>query len=804
MRNFLICIFLCCSILLISQNKYEIKGKVIDFHDGTPLNDAEISLQFFGKELKTLTDNNGNFLLLSVPKGNYKLVVNHHDCETLLVTVEVPIKKELIIRLEHHQEHLSEVQVIASKDLNKTSIQKKIEVEKIEQHQSENLTKALQEINGVQAINTGNSISKPVVDGVHSSRLPIINQGVRQQDADWGIEHAPMINLNAVEKLSVLKGASVLQYATDAIGGIVVVEKYKSDKKDTLISSVQTNFQTNNRAFGISAQTHKAFNNSLNVLFDVAYQKSGDFSTPNYVLSNTGTQQKATSILIAKKNYKSGFEAYYSFVENQLGILRASHIGNLSDLIQAIEQKKPWYVDDFTYDINNPKQHIFHHLGKISAFFRFAELGKLDIQYAYQNNRRQEFDVRRVGRNDVPAVDLLLHSHQFTSDFTFDSKEFRKIKTGIFASYFDNSTALDTGTRPIVPNYQSYNLGLYGFISHKLSSNSFIEASSRVDYTSINAQKFYNLNFWNSRNYNKDFGNEVVNVDVDRSRIEVHPTKKFLNFSNVLGISFQKNKHQKTTFNVSYLMRNPNVNELFSEGLHHSAAQIERGDLRLKPEKSLKLNTEIQKKWKNFNDFQTNFEVYFNYISDFIYGKPSDFETTIRGSFPIIEYQQVDAILSGISTDVSYNFQQDFTISNKFSYQIGENQTEKIPLFIVSPWQTTTSLQWKPNFIKDFYLKIQHQFVSEQNRFPNYNQEITYFQNNQQITKNVDISSPPNSYHLINVEINKKIQWKNQKLSAGIFIENALNTSYRNYINRLRFFEDEVGRNIKFQIKYQF
>jgi iron complex outermembrane receptor protein len=295
-----------------------------------------------------------------------------------------------------------------------------------------------------------------------------------------------------------------------------------------------------------------------------------------------------------------------------------------------------------------------------------------------------------------------------------------------------------------------------------------------------------------------------LSVDVDRSRIKVHPTKKFLNFSNVIGVSVQKNESQKTTFNLAYVMRNPNVNELFSEGLHHSSAQIERGDLRLKSEKSLKLNLDFQKIWKNSNNFQTNFEVFFNYINDFIYGEPTDFETTIRGSFPVMEYKQVDALLCGIASDISWDFHQNFTLFNKFSYQIGQNQTQNIPLFIVAPWQTTTSLQWKPKFTKDFYAELQHQFVAQQNRFPNYNQEISYFQGNQQITKIVDISSSPNNYHLFNAEFGKKIQWKHQKLTLGLFIENALNTSYRNYLNRLRFFADEAGRNFKFQIKYQF
>ena len=39
-------------------------------------------------------------------------------------------------------------------------------------------------------------------------------------------------------------------------------------------------------------------------------------------------------------------------------------------------------------------------------------------------------------------------------------------------------------------------------------------------------------------------------------------------------------------FNYGLSNRAPNVSELFSDGLHHSAARIELGDLRLKKESS--------------------------------------------------------------------------------------------------------------------------------------------------------------------------------------------------------------------------
>ena len=50
-----------------------------------------------------------------------------------------------------------------------------------------------------------------------------------------------------------------------------------------------------------------------------------------------------------------------------------------------------------------------------------------------------------------------------------------------------------------------------------------------------------------------------------------------------------------TTINLSYSTRSPNASELFSDGLHHSLATIELGDLRMKQEKGLKLLLSLEK-----------------------------------------------------------------------------------------------------------------------------------------------------------------------------------------------------------------
>ena len=49
----------------------------------------------------------------------------------------------------------------------------------------------------------------------------------RMEDQEWGAEHAPNIDVNAINRLTLIKGAGALQYSGDAMGGVVVVESAK-------------------------------------------------------------------------------------------------------------------------------------------------------------------------------------------------------------------------------------------------------------------------------------------------------------------------------------------------------------------------------------------------------------------------------------------------------------------------------------------------------------------------------------------------------------------------------------------------
>ena len=185
-------------------------------------------------------------------------------------------------------------------------------------------------------------------------------------------------------------------------------------------------------------------------------EKSGDLKSPDYYLTNTGLNSKGITLRAGKKSFESGFEAYYSYLNSEIGILRASHIGNINDLINAINSNQPLVAEDFSYDINNPKQDVTHQIFKANYYKRFKNFGKIDIQYDYQENQRFEYDIRVGDDRDKPALDLNLTTHTLTSNILLDAKNNFEHNAGVLFRFQDNFANPDTGVKRLIPDYEKY------------------------------------------------------------------------------------------------------------------------------------------------------------------------------------------------------------------------------------------------------------------------------------------------------------------------------------------------------------
>ena len=122
-------------------------------------------------------------------------------------------------------------EIIVSTNSNRkesiTSIEDVIDRQKIFDFKSKNFGEVLEQLSGVSSYKMGNSIVKPVINGLHSNRVEIINNGVRMEDQQWGVEHAPNIDINSLDKITLIKGAGDLQYTGRDLGEIILRKSEK-------------------------------------------------------------------------------------------------------------------------------------------------------------------------------------------------------------------------------------------------------------------------------------------------------------------------------------------------------------------------------------------------------------------------------------------------------------------------------------------------------------------------------------------------------------------------------------------------
>ena len=775
----------------------EFKGLVKDFHDGTPIFGATIQIE--NSKQYSVTDEKGSFVLKNLCKKEYWLVVSHVSCNTRKIKIDVRKESFKEIRLEHHIEELNEVAVKSEVGKKTQTAQETlIKSDVLERYSSQSLGDVLKEIPGVSSINTGNTIVKPMINGMHSSRLIIMNSGVRLQDQEWGIEHAPSVDINSASQISVIKGSGALAYGGDAIGGVIVMNPARVILKDTLYGKTIIGGQTNGRGYNISSTLSRNYNSGWFTQFQGAYKRNGDFRAPDYNLTNTGLDSKSISFRFGKNKFESGFEIYYSFLDNEIGILGSSHIGSAFDLQQAINSGQPFLVEDFSYQIDVPKQDIKHHLFKASYFKRYQDFGKVKLQYDYQNNQRLEFDVRIGDRRNIPAVDLTLQTHSFLADVNLDTNLDRKVNFGILARYQDNFADPDTGVRRLIPDYDKYDFGGYITSEWRVNDDLIVDAGIRYDFNRIDAKKFYRISRWLERGYDVDFADIVI--EEFATQLLANPIFNYHNISASTGVKYNLSDQSYIVGNYALASRPPNPSELFSDGLHHSAARFELGDIRFDQEVSNRVSASYA---YNSASFSLLSEVFYNRIRDYIYLRPSDFIVTTRGPFPIWSYEQTNAEFFGFDLTMTYNINNALRLQNKTSYVKGNDTRTNLPLIDIPPFGTTNQITYNNKKWHNYSASLKSEWVFEQNRFPDFNFEVE-----DQITQEmilIDVSTPPSAYHLLHFYNQATFDLgRKTNLNVALGVNNLLNTSYRNYLNRLRFFADDLGRNVTLQLQLNY
>ena len=142
-------------------------------------------------------------------------------------------------------------------------------------------------------------------------------------------------------------------------------------------------------------------------------------------------------------------------------------------------------------------------------------------------------------------------------------------------------------------------------------------------------------------------------------------------------------------------------------------------------------------------------------------------------------------------------------MNDKSSYIKGRDLSQNQALIDMPSVKTVNILGYSNKKWLDFNSEIQSELVLKQNDFPNNNFEAFIPTTGEMVL--VDISSTPPTYHLLHFQSDITLNLSTiTKLNIGLNITNIFNTPYREYLNRLRYFSDDLGRNIMLQLKLNY
>ncbi|MDE0003307.1 MAG: TonB-dependent receptor, partial [Rhodospirillaceae bacterium] len=637
----------------------------------------------------------------------------------------------------------------------------------LEERRGQTVGETLESLPGVSTLTTGPAVSKPVLRGVHSARVLVLNAGITQEGQQWGGDHAPEIDPFSPARIEVLKGAAGVQYGAGAIGGVIRIEPPELPTRPGMGGRINTNLFSNNRQGAGSLLLQGALRRLGGLMWRVqgSLRRAGDAHAPVHVIRNSGFDERDYSVALGYTTDRVDTEAYFSHFGTWIGIFKGAHIGNTTDLRRTIERGDPTIVGSFTYEIDNPRQRVDHDLLSVRSLVRFEGKGNLELRYGQQYNRREEWDSHaRSGGVARPGFSQGLQTH--SGDAIFQHRNFGNWygKVGVSGMRQENKR-FSTGF--LIPDFLAYSAGVFALESWTKGKTT-VETGLRYDYRWM---EIYS-----------NTGRRATEI-VDGGIFT------YSNMTGVLGLIYALTPDMAVAANVGRAWRPPGVNELYSHGVHHGTAQFEIGDKELGTESSL--NTDLTLRYQGDRG-RGELGLFRSSYRNFISLLPADdLVLTIRGAFPKFTHVQNDAVIQGFDGYLEYELTPHIDTHLSASFVRGRNTEERQPLYQMPSTRFIAGLSFHlptGGRLLDAGIGFEGRFVLRQDNFP----------------EGIDYADPPDGYELFDLDLHAEVAVADQPVRVQFGIRNLFNQRYRDYLSRFRYFIDNPGRNVTFGMSIPF
>lgn len=758
---------------------HTLKGFVIDGESNQKFVGVSILV---GNGQSATTNENGYFEINNLCHTKVIIYYKFIGYKTLKKVYE--IENNMIENITLHSDTCAlETIQITSQTINQTASQPEsiLNGKQLAQNSGLGLAETLKDVPGMAMLQSGPNIAKPMLHGMQGNRIVLINNGVRLESQQWGNDHAPEIDPFLSNKITVIKGAGGIRYGAESMAGTIIMAPRDLHYSSKLSAEINMIGSSNNRMGAVSAivEGSPKFAPFLCLRLQTTLRKSGNVKAPNYYIPNTGFEEFNFSATLGFKKDKTEIELFYSQFNSEIAILKSAHIHSLSDMFAALKSNKPLVDDGFSFQIARPRQSVSHQTLLAKLYYSFS-FGKLAISSNFQTNTRLEYD-RAVprGKNEIDPQ-LFFNLTTYTNEICFEHKPFSKFSGSSGINFIHQGNAWDF--RYLIPNFISNQIGIFAIEKYSLGRTE-LEFGVRYDAKDFTAKR-------------------------NRSGQFLDQNFQFNNLSATAGINYYISNKWQLKFNIGNSFRAPAANELFIQGFHNATGFFEKGNVNLQPERGIKAIAQIKFATENT---KATIEPYFSSIKKYIYYLPdiqNPVSTSFRGPSFVVNYTQNDANIYGADAQIVQNLTPTLWLDTRASVIAGYNMQKNDFLPYMPPAKVHFQLNFSPRNGK-INQKIKPDFsiaaivVAKQNWTPTYIDTsiiLTNYKEPLQIT-NGDFAPTPSAYYLLQASAGAEIKIRNKSFFVSLTCQNITNNTYRDYMNRFRYFADEMGRNFTLRIK---
>lgn len=643
------------------------------------------------------------------------------------------------------------------------------------------LMQAMANIPGVQAMDIGAGVSKPMIRGMGFNRIAVLENGVKQEGQQWGADHGLELDAFNVDAVNVLKGPASLLYGSDAMGGVIDITPAAAPAE--------------NQLFGDATLLGKSVNGTIGGSLLLGIKKNEWFAKVRYSEQHYGDYRVPadTVIYLTQKMplYGRKMKNTAGLERNVSAYMQYHRAGYKSDYaVSNVFQKNGFFPgahgvpdisrlqdDGDSRNIELPFSKV-NHL-KFTTHQQYAwENMLLSGDFGYQNNRREEWSAfhTHYGAQPLPEKDpdkeLAFSLNTFSSSVKlrlFGSSSWEHT-AGWDVQYQQNSIS---GYSFLLPEYNRFTTGLLWLTTYRPNNAFSVSGGVRYDYGDVAISAHddpYLAAYLEEQGYDKE---QIASYRWNSRQVD----RRFGDYSLSLGVVWNPAPEHLVKVNVGRSFRLPGANELAANGVHHGTFRHEQGDASLASEQGWQLDASYL-----YERGGLSFSVspYASWFSNYIFLRPTGEWSVLPHAGQIYRYTGAEALFAGLEASFSINFLRRLNYRFSGEYVYTYNGDEHIPLSFSPPASMRNALTWQKNRLSVY---AEWQAIASQNR----------------VDRNEDRTPGAHLFHLGGT-LNLPLGGTNVEIT--LTARNLFDTRYYNHLSFYRKMEiPEPGRNFQLLIK---